>query len=45
VAHSNGYGVVVRVEHTSASQLRVTWEGSDDVLSTALNICVKGYWK
>ena len=45
LSNSNGYGVVVRVEHTSASQMRVTWEGSDDVLSTALNICVKGYWK
>lgn len=45
VAHSNGYGVVVRIEHASASQIRVTWEGSDTVLSTALNIYVAGSWK
>jgi hypothetical protein len=45
VAHSNGSGVVIRVEHTSAKQIRVTWEGSDNVLSTGLNIYVAGHWK
>jgi hypothetical protein len=45
VAHSNAYGVVVRVEHTSKSQITVTWEGSDTTLSTGLNIYVAGHWK
>lgn len=45
VAHSNGYGVVLRVNNASKSQMSVTWEGSDEVLSSALDIYVKGYWK
>lgn len=45
VAHSSTYGVVLRIQNASKTQLSVTWEGSDETASAALKVHVSGYWK
>ena len=45
VAHSSTYGVVLRIQNASKTQLSVTWEGSNETAESSLRVHVSGYWK